>query len=90
MNHIVMLSTNHVPVAVSNNVIVMIDVVAWRRVIGRILVNDVVVLSTDYMPVTVSNDVIVMVNVVTRLVNRIVLREGVSGNKRCACDHGKS
>ncbi len=79
MNHIVMLSTNHVPVAVSNDMIVMINVVTWWSVISRILMNDVVMLSTDYMAVTVSDYVIMVVDVVARLMNRKVLPESVAG-----------
>ena len=67
-----MLSTDDVSVTVSHDVIVMIDVIARWRVIGRIVVNDIMMLSTNDMAVAISNNVIVVVDVVARLVNRIV------------------
>ena len=88
VNHIVMLSTDDVTVTVVNDMIVMIDMVTWWRMVARISMNDVVMLSTDHMAVTVSDDVIVVIDMVARLMNPIVLPESVAAKKRCASDHG--
>ena len=92
MNHVVMLSTDDVAVTVSNDMIVMIDVIIRRRVINRILVNDIMMLSTNDMAVAVPNDVIVVVDVITRLVNRIVtvLPERVTCQKCRTSDYGQN
>ena len=92
VDYIVMLSTDDVTMTVSNNVIVVVDVVTRWRMVGRILVNYIMVLPANNMAMTVSNDMIVVVDVVTRLVNRIVtvLPESVACQKCRTCDDGQN